>query len=76
MSWGEELWDCAEEVLGHVTSDNEDVFGLYGKFIKERGEVEREYAKSLRKLCDKYLPRGEKKESREQGETSKERAFR
>ena len=76
ISWGVELWDCVEEVLGQVTSDTEDVCGVYGKFIKERGEVEREYAKNLRKLCGKYLPRGEKSGRRQLGEVSKERAFR
>ena len=76
MSWGVELWDCVEEVLGQVTSDTEDVCSVYGKFIKERGDVEREYAKNLRKLCGKYQPRGEKGPRVQQGETSKERAFR
>ena len=76
MSWGVELWDCEEEVLGQMTSDTEDVCGVYGKFIKERGEVEREYAKNLRKLCGKYSQRGEKSGRGQQGEMSKERAFR
>ena len=76
MSWGVELWDCVEEVLGQVTSDTEDVCNAYGRFIKERGEVEREYAKNLRKLCGKYLPQGEKSRRGHQGEMSKERAFR
>ena len=62
--------------MGQVTSDTEDVCGVYGKFIKERGEVEREYAKNLRKLCGKYLPRGEKGVRGQHGETGKERAFR
>ena len=78
MSWGVELWDCVEEVFGQVTGDVEDVCGVYGKFIKERGEVEREYAKSLRKLCSKYLPRGEKR-GRGRGhkqEFGKEKGFR
>ena len=59
-----------------MTSDTEDVCGVYGKFIKERGEVEREYAKNLRKLCGKYLLRGEKGVRDQQGETGKERTFR
>ena len=73
-----ELWDCVEEVFGQVTGDVEDVCGVYGKFIKERGEVEREYAKSLRKLCSKYLPRGEKMGSGRghQQEFGKEKGFR
>ena len=29
MSWGVELWDCVEEVSGQVTSDTEDVCGVY-----------------------------------------------
>ena len=62
MGWGVDLWDCVEEVFGHVTSDMEDICGVFGKFMKERGEVEREYAKSLRKLCSKYSARGEREE--------------
>ena len=76
MSWGIELWDCVEEVFSQVTSDSDTVCNVYGKFIKERGEVEREYARSLRKLCAKYAPRGAKKEADTAGQTSKEAAFR
>ena len=74
ISWGVELWDCVEEVFGQVTCDTKDLCGVYGKFIKERGEVERGYAKSLRKLCSQYLPR--KSGQTQQGEFSKDRAFR
>ena len=59
MGWGVDLWDCVEEVFGHVTGDMEEVCGVFGKFIKERGEVEKEYAKRLRKLCSKYSVKGE-----------------
>ena len=76
MGWGVELWDCVEEVLGQVTSDNDTVCNVYGKYMKERGDIEREYAKNLRKLCGKYLPKGTKKEGEVQTGMSKEKAFR
>ena len=76
MGWGVELWDCIEEVFNHVTGDMEDVCGVFGKFIKERGDIEKEYAKSLRKLCSKYSVRGEKRGRGQNLELSKERGWR
>ena len=52
--WGEELWDGAESVLGEVVSQADQLGQVYARFIKERGEVEREYAKNLRRLVGKY----------------------
>ena len=54
----------------------EDICGVFGKFMKERGEVEREYAKSLRKLCSKYSARSEKRGRVQNVELSKERGWR
>ena len=71
-----ELWDCVEEVFGQVIGDTEEVCGVYGKFIKERGELEKEYAKSLRKLCEKYSIKGERRGKGKQAEFSKDTAFR
>ena len=52
--WGEELWDGAESVLGEVVSQADQLGQVYARFIKERGDVEREYAKNLRRLVGKY----------------------
>ena len=79
MSWGVELWDCVELAFGQVAEETEDVCGVYGKFIKERGEVEKEYAKALRKLCGKYTSwrgGGRLENVKVQEEMTKERAFR
>ena len=76
MNWGSELWDCVDEVFAHVAGDLEDISGVFGKFIKERGEIEKEYAKSLRKLCNKYSSREEKRENGKSLEFSRNKAFR
>ena len=52
--WGEELWDRVEGVLGEVGSQADQLGQVYARFIRERGEVEREYAKNLRKLVMKF----------------------
>ena len=52
--WGEELWDGVEGVLGEVVSQADQLGQAYARFVKERGEVEREYAKNLRRLVGKY----------------------
>ena len=72
--WGVELWDGVESVVGEVTSQADQMGQVYAKFIKERGEVEREYARSLRKLVGKYSDKDEKKNSEE--DSSQARCFR
>ena len=52
--WGVELWDRYSSVLSHVNQGYEDLVEVYTKYIKERGEVEKEYAKNIRKLSNKY----------------------
>ena len=32
MSWGVELWDRAEAVLGQVTEDTEELGALFGRY--------------------------------------------
>ena len=47
------------------------------KYIRERGEVEKEYARGLRRLSNKYgHSQGEKEEKEVQEERGTERAFR
>jgi len=62
-----------DSVLGLVSGDTEALCGVYGKFMRERGELEKEYAKGLRKLCCKYTMKPDKKGK---DETTKDKAFR
>ena len=72
--WGVELWDGVESLVGEVTGQADQMGQVYAKFIKERGEVEREYARSLRKLVGKYSDKDEKKNSED--DSSQTRGFR
>ena len=72
--WGVELWDRVESAVGEVTGQADEMGQVYAKFIKERGEVEREYARSLRKLVGKYSDIDEKKNSED--DSSQTRGFR
>jgi len=72
--WGSELWDRFEHVVSHNRKETQELEGVYGKFLKERGDIEKEYAKSLRKLVNNYSPKENKKEHEE--ETSLTKAFR
>ncbi|XP_012501700.1 PREDICTED: cdc42-interacting protein 4 isoform X1 [Propithecus coquereli] len=56
MDWGTELWDQFE-VLERHTQWGLDLLDRYVKFVKERTEVEQAYAKQLRSLVKKYLPK-------------------
>ncbi|KAM9245313.1 cdc42-interacting protein 4 isoform 2-T2 [Dugong dugon] len=56
MDWGTELWDQFE-VLERHTQWGLDLLDRYVKFVKERTEVEQAYAKQLRNLVKKYLPK-------------------
>ncbi|XP_012585195.1 PREDICTED: cdc42-interacting protein 4 isoform X3 [Condylura cristata] len=56
MDWGTELWDQFE-VLERHTQWGLDLLDRYVKFVKERTEVEQTYAKQLRNLVKKYLPK-------------------
>ena len=71
MPWGGELWDRYDSVLSHVTRGTEELATFYAKFIKERGDIEKEYAKSLRKIIAKYHQKEGKHE-----ETSRVKGFR
>jgi hypothetical protein len=62
-SWGSGLWDGYSSVLSHVTRGCEDLSSVFGKFIKEKGDMEMEYAKNIRKLVSKYSYKMEGKET-------------
>ena len=57
MTWGHELWDCYDKISNHVSSGVNTNLATYSKFFKEKVEIEKEYAKGLRKLVGKYEPR-------------------
>ncbi|XP_067339612.1 formin-binding protein 1 isoform X5 [Channa argus] len=65
MSWGTELWDQFENLEKHTQWGIEYV-EKYSKFVKERSEIEINYAKQIRNLSKKYQP---KKNSREEEES-------
>ncbi|XP_073351213.1 cdc42-interacting protein 4 homolog isoform X3 [Pagrus major] len=62
MDWGTELWDQYDTIEKHTQSGLELV-EKYVKFVKERTEIEQNYAKQLRNLSKKYnLKRSSKDE--------------
>jgi len=74
-SWGDELWDQYPVLLDEVTKNEHEITSTLVKFVKERGEMEKEYAKSIRKLVNKFTNRIDKK-CQDAKETSYGRAFR
>ena len=56
-----------------VSRGGEDLANIYAKFVRDRAEVEREYAKSIRKLVSKYT---EKTDIKKGKECSQARGFR
>ncbi|XP_067277485.1 cdc42-interacting protein 4 homolog isoform X3 [Pseudorasbora parva] len=64
MDWGTELWD-QYEILDKHTQSGLDLVEKYVKFVKERTEIEQNYAKQLRNLTKKYSPKRGSKEEQE-----------
>ncbi|XP_039193199.1 cdc42-interacting protein 4 isoform X2 [Crotalus tigris] len=56
MDWGTELWDQFDTIERH-TQWGLDLMDRYVKFVKERTEIEQSYAKQLRNLVKKHLPK-------------------
>ena len=76
-SWGPSLWDRYPCVLSHVTRGGDELSSVLAKMVKERGEVEKEYAKNIRKLVTKYSNKTGQDKRKEGGvETSHSKAFR
>ncbi|XP_048839848.1 formin-binding protein 1a isoform X2 [Brienomyrus brachyistius] len=73
MSWGTELWDQFDNLEKHTHWGIEFV-ERYTKFIKERSEIEVNYAKQIRNLSKKYQPKKNSKEE-EENKYSSCRAF-
>ncbi|XP_041839441.1 thyroid hormone receptor interactor 10b isoform X2 [Melanotaenia boesemani] len=61
MDWGTDLWDQCDVIDKH-TQSGLDLVDRYIKFVKERTEIEQNYAKQLRSLTKKYAKRGNKDE--------------
>ena len=52
--------------MSHVSKGGEELGTVYARFIKDRAEIEREYAKNMRKLVNKYSDKtNENKKSKE-----------
>ncbi|KAI1884293.1 hypothetical protein AGOR_G00224940 [Albula goreensis] len=64
MDWGTDLWDQYDVIEKH-TQSGLDLVEKYVKFVKERTEVEQNYAKQLRNLTKKYSPKRGSKEEQE-----------
>ncbi|XP_071028117.1 cdc42-interacting protein 4 homolog isoform X3 [Oncorhynchus clarkii lewisi] len=64
MDWGTDLWDQYDIIDKHTQSGLELV-EKYVKFVKERTEIEQNYAKQLRSLTKKYNPKRGCKEEQE-----------
>uniref|UniRef100_A0A8C9VRT5 Thyroid hormone receptor interactor 10b n=1 Tax=Scleropages formosus TaxID=113540 RepID=A0A8C9VRT5_SCLFO len=64
MDWGSELWDQYDTIEKH-TQSGLDLVEKYVKFVKERTEIEQNYAKQLRNMTKKYLPKRGSKEEQE-----------
>ncbi|XP_072559277.1 formin-binding protein 1a isoform X13 [Paramormyrops kingsleyae] len=73
MSWGTELWDQFDNLEKHTHWGIEFV-ERYTKFVKERSEIEVNYAKQIRNLSKKYQPKKNSKEE-EENKYSSCRAF-
>uniref|UniRef100_A0A673MXE9 Cdc42-interacting protein 4 homolog n=1 Tax=Sinocyclocheilus rhinocerous TaxID=307959 RepID=A0A673MXE9_9TELE len=61
MDWGSDLWD-QHDVIDRHTQSGLDLLERYVKFVKERAEIEQNYAKQLRTLSKKYSRRGVKED--------------
>ena len=57
LQWGTELWDKYSDLCTHASSGLEFLDSSVASFVKERGKIEFEYAKSLRTLIKKYTPK-------------------
>ncbi|XP_064153649.1 formin-binding protein 1-like isoform X9 [Anguilla rostrata] len=69
MSWGAELWDQFDSLEKH-TQWGIEFLDRYTKFIKERCEIEVNYAKQIRNLSKKYQPKKSLREEEESKYTS------
>ena len=57
MEWGTELWDKYGDLCNHTSNGIEFLDTQVASFVKERGRLESDYAKSLRALVKKFTPK-------------------
>ena len=69
-SWGKELWDSYSVVLSHVNKGADEMTNFLAKLVKEKGDIEREYAKDMRKLVKKFELKLEAKQGPETSQKS------
>ena len=60
--------------MSHVSKGGEDLGTVYARFIKDRAEIEREYAKNMRKLVNKYSDKTN--ENKKNKESTQAKGFR
>ena len=61
-------------MMSHVSRGGEELGTVFARFIKERAELEREHAKNMRKLVNKYTDKTA--ESKKSKETTQAKGFR
>ena len=75
-TWGCELWDGYDSSLCHLTSRADLMVDVYARFFKEKADLEKDYAKGLRKLIAKYEPVKKKKKNEDIKESTELSSFR
>ncbi|XP_043202823.1 formin-binding protein 1-like isoform X1 [Amphibalanus amphitrite] len=75
MAWGTELWDQFDNVSSHTLKGLE-FLEKYGRFQKDRCDVENRYAADLRGLVKKYMPKKKDEEDGQRGRFSVQSAYR
>ena len=60
--------------MSHVTRGGEELGTVFARFLKDRAEIERDYAKNMRKLVNKYSDKTT--ENKKTKETSQAKGFR
>ena len=61
-------------MMSHVSRGGEELGTVFARFLKERAELERDYAKNMRKLVTKYTDKTT--ESKKARETTQAKGFR
>ena len=75
-SWSCELWDGYDSVHCHLTTQGDLLVDVYARFFKEKADLEKEYAKGLRKLVARYEPVKKKKKKEDIKESTEVSSFR
>ena len=76
MDWGTELWDREKKVGSHVTKRVNTLLDTYAKYFSDKADVEKEYAKGLRRLVHSYEEKILRNESFKEEGSSECLAFR